>query len=64
MFAEDADSPYRPLIPPEQLDVIARAAYGDDSAAAQARVARGHAVMASFQRGKGEVFNAGTTVSV
>jgi hypothetical protein len=61
VFAEDADSPYRPLIPPEQLDVIARCAHGDDSEASQQRVMRGHAVMASFKRGKGEVFNAGTT---
>jgi len=60
-FAEAADNPYRPLIPPEQLDVVARAAYGDDGPASQARVSRGHAVMASFTRGTGEIFNAGTT---
>ncbi len=60
-FAEPADNPYRPLIPPEQLAVVARIAYGSDDAAMQARVCRGHAVMASFKRGKGEVFNAGTT---
>ncbi|HEX4302705.1 MAG TPA: N,N-dimethylformamidase beta subunit family domain-containing protein [Rhizomicrobium sp.] len=60
-FAEPPDNPYRPLIPPEQMAVVARAAYGDDSPATQARVSRGHAVMASFRRGKGEVFNAGTT---
>jgi hypothetical protein len=59
-FAE-TPSPYRPLIPPEQLDVVARIAFGDDSPSAQARVLRGHAVMAAFQRGRGEVFNAGTT---
>jgi hypothetical protein len=59
-FAE-APSPYRPLIPPEQLDVVATIAYGSASPAAQARVLRGHAVMAAFARGKGEVFNAGTT---
>lgn len=59
-FAE-APSPYRPLIPPEQLPVVAKIAYGSDSEAAQARMLRGHAVMASFRRGKGEVFNAGTT---
>ena len=60
-FAEAAGSPYRSLIPPEQLDVVAKIAYGDDSPASQARVMRGHAVMASFKRGAGEVFNAGTT---
>ena len=59
-FAE-APSPYRPLIPPEQLHVVAKIAYGSDSPSAQARVLRGHAVMASFKRGRGEVFNAGTT---
>ena len=59
-FAE-SPSPYRPLIPPEQLDVIAQIAYGSSSPETQARVLRGHAVMASFVKGKGEVFNAGTT---
>jgi hypothetical protein len=59
-FAE-APSPYRPLIPPEQLPVVAKIAYGSDSEAMQARMLRGHAVMASFRRGQGEVFNAGTT---
>jgi hypothetical protein len=59
-FAE-SPSPYRALIPPERLDVAAEVAYGDSSLAAQQRVLRGHAVMAAFSRGPGEVFNAGTT---
>jgi hypothetical protein len=59
-FAE-SPSPYRALIPPEQLGVAAKIAYGADDARAQARMLRGHAVMASFRRGRGEVFNAGTT---
>ena len=59
-FAE-APSPYRPLIPPEELPVIAEIAYGSSSPEAQQRVLRGHAVMASFAKGAGEVFNAGTT---
>ncbi len=59
-FAE-SPSPYRALIPPERLDVVATVAYGSDSLETQARVLRGHAVMASFQKGAGEVFNAGTT---
>ena len=59
-FAEQP-SPYRPLIPPEQLDVIAEIAYGSSSTETQARVLRGHAAMAAFAKGKGEVFNAGTT---
>jgi hypothetical protein len=60
-FGEASDSPYRPLIPPEQLDVAAWVAYGDTSPETQQRVLRGHAVMASFRRGRGEVFNGGTT---
>jgi hypothetical protein len=60
-FAEPPDNPYRPLIPPEQMEVVARVAYGDASIETQQRVSRGHAVMASFTRGKGEIFNAGTT---
>jgi hypothetical protein len=59
-FAE-SPSPYRPLIPPEQLDVVADIAFGSSSPETQARVLRGHAVMASFHSGEGEVFNAGTT---
>jgi hypothetical protein len=57
-FAE-SPSPWRPLIPPERLEVVAEIAHG--SAEAQARTLRGHAVMASFRKGAGEVFNAGTT---
>jgi hypothetical protein len=57
----ESPSPYRPLIPPEQLDVLAEIAYGSPSPETQTRALRGHAVMASFQRGAGEVFNAGTT---
>lgn len=60
-FGEDMASGYRPLIPPEKLDVCAAIAYGDASPEAQQRMLRGHAVLASFARGKGEVFNAGTT---
>jgi hypothetical protein len=59
-FAE-SPSAYRPLIPPERLEVVAEIAYGAADVDTQARVLRGHAVMASFQKGKGEVFNAGTT---
>ena len=58
---EQNDSGYRALIPPEKLDVCARILFGDDSPASQQRALRGHAVMASFRRGSGEVFNAGTT---
>ncbi len=54
-------SDYRPLIPPERLGVVAEIVFGDASEASQARVLRGHAAMATFRRGKGEVFNGGTT---
>lgn len=60
-FAEEEREGYTPLIPPEQLDVAAEIMYGDSSAETQARVLRGHTVMASFRRGAGEVFNCGTT---
>src|SRR6185369_4203457 len=57
----EAPSRYRALIPPEKLDVVAEIMFGNANAASQARVLRGHAAMASFKRGKGEVFNGGTT---
>ncbi|MGD0144844.1 MAG: DUF4350 domain-containing protein, partial [Rhizomicrobium sp.] len=60
-FGEDVASGYPPLIPPEKLDVCAGILFGDASEAAQQRLLRGHAVMASFARGRGEVFNGATT---
>ncbi|KTT76681.1 hypothetical protein NS334_00195 [Sphingomonas endophytica] len=60
-FGEEADRGYAPVIPPERLAVCARVTYGDDSEASQLRMLRGHAVIASFRRGTGEVFNTGTT---
>jgi hypothetical protein len=60
-FGEEANRGYNPIIPPEKLDVIAEVTFGDASEANQAKVLRGHAVLASFKRGKGEVFNTGTT---
>jgi hypothetical protein len=60
-FGEDARSPYPPLIPPENLDMIAREVFDAPGPATEQRLLRGHAVMASFRRGKGEVFNGGTT---
>ncbi|MGE6696462.1 N,N-dimethylformamidase beta subunit family domain-containing protein [Hyphomonas sp. NPDC076900] len=60
-LGEDPTSGYAPMIPPEKLDVIAGEIYGDPSPARQQRVLRGHAMLASFKRGKGEVFNTGTT---
>jgi hypothetical protein len=60
-LGEDASSGYAPMIPPEKLDVIAQVIHGDGSPPMQQRVLRGHAMLASFKRGKGEVFNTGTT---
>lgn len=60
-FGEAPVEGYPPLIPPERLDVIARDVFGQSGAAAEDRILRGHAVMAAFTRGKGEVFNGGTT---
>lgn len=60
-FGEDPRNPYRPIIPPENLDAIARDVFGDESLATSPGLIRGHAVMASFRRGAGEVFNGGTT---
>lgn len=40
---------------------LAEFAFGSRDPDAIGRVQRGHAVMASFKKGKGEVFNGGTT---
>jgi hypothetical protein len=60
-FGEDTSRGYAPLIPPENLPMIAREVFGQSGAAAEDRILRGHAVMAAFRRGAGEVFNGGTT---
>jgi len=60
-LGETAVEGYPPLIPPERLDVIARDVFGAEGPEAEDRLLRGHAVMASFTRGRGEVFNGGTT---
>lgn len=60
-FGEEPDRGYAPIIPPENLDMIARDVFGDESPTLRRRLLRGHAVMAAFKRGAGEVFNGGTT---
>jgi hypothetical protein len=60
-LGEPEQEDYSRVVPPEAWDVLARAYAGADSPAARQRLLRGHAVMASFTRGAGEVFNAGTT---
>lgn len=61
MLFEPPDSPFPPVIPPENPEVLARIAYGLEGEEGMQRVNRGHAVLASFKKGRGEVFNAGTT---
>lgn len=46
--------------PPGELEDLALAMFGDMSAQSVARIAQGHAVMATFTRGSGEVFNVGS----
>lgn len=60
-YGEDLTRGYPPSIPPEDLRYAARVAYGTDEPSAVSKLLRGHAVMASFKRGAGEVFNVGTT---
>ncbi|QBF34046.1 N,N-dimethylformamidase beta subunit family domain-containing protein [Thalassococcus sp. S3] len=60
-LAEPERSPYPKMVPMEGEDVLVRVTAGEDTPAARARLMRGHAVMASFKCGKGEVFNGGTT---
>lgn len=58
---EDPDAGYPVMIPPGDAATLARMAYGADTPAIRARLTHGHAVMATFARRNGEVFNAGTT---
>lgn len=60
-LAEPDGAPYKRLVPPEAWATLTRAYAGFDSPANRARMMRGHAVMASFRRNAGEVFNGGTT---
>ena len=46
--------------PPGELEEMALVLFGDMTEENVARIARGHAVMAVFTRGDGEVFNAGS----
>ncbi|MEM9200561.1 MAG: N,N-dimethylformamidase beta subunit family domain-containing protein [Actinomycetota bacterium] len=46
--------------PPGELEAMAFGLFGDMSEESVARIARGHAVMAIFAKGDGEVFNAGS----
>jgi hypothetical protein len=60
-YAEDPDNGYDPILAREKLNQAAEIVHGEATDASMRRILHGHAVMASFTRGKGEVFNAGTT---
>ena len=47
--------------PPGDLEGVATALFGSASAENVARIAHNHAVVGTFTKGKGRVFNAGTT---
>lgn len=61
MLGEPEDSEFSGLLPPEAWGPLTRAFAGFDSPENRTRLMRGHAVLATFKRGKGEVFNSGTT---
>lgn len=50
-----------PSDPSEQFSAIAKIKFGDDSKESCEAARFGHAVIASFSKGKGQVFNTGTT---
>ena len=58
---EPPDNPFGEIIPPEDPETLATIAHGRSDAVGIERLNRGHAVMASFERGEGQVFNTGTT---
>lgn len=60
-FGESPDSPYHQILPPENLEIVAREVFHGKVEADDPSLLRGHAVMAAFKRGQGEVFNCGTT---
>jgi hypothetical protein len=60
-YGEDLTRGYPAYLPAEDLRVAAEVVYGDAESATIAKLLRGHAVMASFTRGAGQVFNVGTT---
>jgi hypothetical protein len=47
--------------PPGDLEGVAAGLFGSASPENIARIAHGHAVMGTFTKGQGRVFNAGTT---
>jgi hypothetical protein len=60
-YAEDLSRGYEPILAREKLSQVAEFVYGDTEDETIRRLLHGHAVMASFTRGNGAVFNCGTT---
>ena len=60
-LAEPPASRFSGLVPPEDWPTLTTAYAGSDSAQNRQRLWRGHAVVATFRRGRGEIFNSGTT---
>lgn len=60
-FAEDPARGYAPILAPEKLGMAASISHGDSGPSGQDRMLRGHAIIGSFEKGAGEVFNCGTT---
>ncbi len=60
-LGEPEASAFSGSVPPEDFELLARVREGYDSPESRRRLFRGHAVMATFTRGAGEVFNSGTT---
>ena len=60
-LAEQPHPDFPAIIAPESLEQLARITSGAAGPNEIGRLLRGHAVMASFRRGRGEVFNGGST---
>lgn len=60
-YGEDQTRGYPRIVNPEDFDLAAEIAFGESTEVTRNRLVRGHAVMAAMQRGKGQVFNGGTT---
>ena len=60
-YGEDKTRGYPRIVNPEDFDLAATLAFGEATEETRNRLIRGHAVMAAMHRGKGQVFNGGTT---
>jgi hypothetical protein len=60
-YAEDLSRGHEPILAREKLNQAAEIVYGEATEETMKRMLHGHAVMAAFSRGAGQVFNSGTT---